>query len=95
MLVLRRQNGPQLLDHRQDVSELELGNTRDEGPASLAPQPIPVAIPRRLEECRLVLRGPPTGQSTGAESAARVAWPCAATPWQVAGRWFGGLVDAV
>ncbi len=58
MLVLGRENGPQLPDHCQDVPELELGHARNERPAGFAPEPIPVALPRRLEyRCR-VLRGP-------------------------------------
>ncbi len=31
-----------LPDHGRDVAQFELGNTRNEGPADLAPQPIPL-----------------------------------------------------
>ncbi len=36
VLVLRRENGPQLPDHCQDVPELELGNPWNERPTRLA-----------------------------------------------------------
>ncbi|MEE9231032.1 MAG: hypothetical protein V3U86_10030, partial [Acidobacteriota bacterium] len=38
MFVLRRENGPQLPDHCQDVPELELGHAWNEGPTRLAPR---------------------------------------------------------
>ena len=79
MLLLRRENGPQLPDHCQDVPELELGHARNEGPAVFTPEPIPVALPRRLEyRCQVLFGAAP---SNWPSNRPRTSWARSLTMW--------------